>query len=107
MRLNKIPGNFINSEDDEVELFGTALKTSDNKLDFSISQQQIQKLIENCPVSHIKEIQELVNKHKLKYSQFKFELLEGFNLLFYGYGSKQELLLDFSQLAFPTSTFYL
>ena len=72
-------------------------KTSDNKLDFTISQQQILRAIENGgPQSHGDQVQELAARHAQNYGQFKFELSQGFSLLFYGYGSKQDLMLDFA-----------
>ena len=37
----------ISNEDDEMEYFGMAQKTSDNQLNFSISQQQIRSVIES------------------------------------------------------------
>ncbi|KAI9318591.1 origin recognition complex subunit 2-domain-containing protein [Dichotomocladium elegans] len=46
---------------------------------------------------HKDDIGDLIQMHKRHFPQWFFELNAGFNLLFYGYGSKRHLLNTFSQ----------
>ncbi|OMJ29917.1 Origin of replication complex subunit 2 [Smittium culicis] len=46
---------------------------------------------------HADQINELTSFYKTQYPQWLFELHNGYNLLFYGYGSKRELVLDFCE----------
>ncbi|EMC96987.1 hypothetical protein BAUCODRAFT_121515 [Baudoinia panamericana UAMH 10762] len=46
---------------------------------------------------HDADIKRLVQYHKRAFNQWMFELEEGFNLCFYGYGSKRALMVDFAE----------
>ncbi|PVU89367.1 hypothetical protein BB561_005401 [Smittium simulii] len=46
-------------------------------------------------VNHKEQLETIAEFYRLQYKQWAFELQNGFNLLFYGYGSKKSLLYDF------------
>ncbi|KAJ3038239.1 Origin recognition complex subunit 2 [Rhizophlyctis rosea] len=46
---------------------------------------------------HIPELTRLKTLHTCQFPQWKFELSQGFNLLFYGFGSKRSLLNSFAE----------
>ena len=58
---------------------------------------EFNELLESAPKKHSDDIQQLVHMHERHYPQWFFELNTGFNLLFYGYGSKRRLLNKFAQ----------
>ncbi|KAJ8651551.1 hypothetical protein O0I10_012889 [Lichtheimia ornata] len=58
---------------------------------------EFNELLEGAPKKHSDDIQQLVHMHERHYPQWFFELNAGFNLLFYGYGSKRRLLNKFAQ----------
>jgi origin recognition complex subunit 2 len=70
--------------------------TSNNTLEFGHLDPQVyaQGLL-SAPKLHENEKQQLIKSYELMFPQFAFELVEGFNLLFYGYGSKKDLLESF------------
>ncbi|CAG8558568.1 20182_t:CDS:1 [Cetraspora pellucida] len=53
-------------------------------------------ILTKIPVKHKTEIEMLSNLYKCQFLQWYIELKSGFNLLFYGYGSKKQLLEEFS-----------
>lgn len=48
------------------------------------------------PVKHEAELKKLSNLQERQFDQWLFELRNGFNLIFYGYGSKRNLLAKFA-----------
>ncbi|CAG8709828.1 9636_t:CDS:1, partial [Dentiscutata erythropus] len=54
-------------------------------------------ILTKIPIKHKTEIESLKELYKSQYSQWHIELKTGFNLLFYGYGSKKKLLEEFSE----------
>jgi origin recognition complex subunit 2 len=74
-------------------------KTSNNTLSQLqvLEPQEFHELLQNTPKKHNHEIQELSCLHKENFAQWQFELQSGFNIVFYGYGSKRNLLNDFSR----------
>ncbi|KAI8992127.1 origin recognition complex subunit 2-domain-containing protein [Mycotypha africana] len=74
-------------------------KTSNNTLSKLqiLEPQQFKDILEKAPSKHKEEVLTLSNMHRQFFSQWYFELHSGFNLLFYGYGSKRNLLNEFAQ----------
>ncbi|KAI8352876.1 origin recognition complex subunit 2-domain-containing protein [Choanephora cucurbitarum] len=77
----------------------TPSKTSDNTLARLpvLEPQEFHHLLEKTPKKHYEEFMILSEMHKQHFSQWCFELHSGFNLVFYGYGSKRTLLNEFAQ----------
>ncbi|KAJ3092452.1 Origin recognition complex subunit 2 [Quaeritorhiza haematococci] len=73
--------------------------TSDNTLAKlpPIEYTTLINTLNRIPQKHKKEIEALIALHRLHFPQWYFELKSGFNLLFYGFGSKVELLNDFAR----------
>jgi origin recognition complex subunit 2 len=70
--------------------------TSNNTLEFGLMDSQAYaKGLLSAPKLHDEEKRNLFRCYELMFPQFAFELEEGFNLLFYGYGSKKALLESF------------
>ncbi|KAL1918199.1 uncharacterized protein VTP21DRAFT_3465 [Calcarisporiella thermophila] len=63
----------------------------------TLEQHEFLDLIAKAPRKHAEELTILRNLHKMQFQQWYFELSCGFNLLFYGYGSKRKLLLEFAK----------
>ncbi|KAI7903921.1 origin recognition complex subunit 2-domain-containing protein, partial [Cokeromyces recurvatus] len=80
------------------DLHGTS-KTSNNTLSKLpvLEPQEFHQILQNAPSKHFEEINFLLEMHKQHFSQWYFELHSGFNLVFYGYGSKRKLLNEFAQ----------
>ncbi|KAI9297030.1 ORC2-domain-containing protein [Neoconidiobolus thromboides FSU 785] len=73
--------------------------TSDNILSNlqNLEPNNVRKAIDNIQQSKEKRINFMKQYHQKYYSQYKFCLNSNFNLLFYGYGSKRETILDFAK----------
>ncbi|KAI8385612.1 origin recognition complex subunit 2-domain-containing protein [Blakeslea trispora] len=74
-------------------------RTSDNTLARLpvLEPQEFHHILENTPKKHEEEFIVLSEMHKQHFAQWCFELHSGFNLVFYGYGSKRTLLNEFAQ----------
>ncbi|RUP44628.1 origin recognition complex subunit 2-domain-containing protein [Jimgerdemannia flammicorona] len=79
------------------DLHGTS-KTSNNTLSKLpiLDRQDLADMLQAAPRKHAREIGTLARLHEHQFSQWCFELASGFNLLFYGYGSKRNLLTRFA-----------
>ncbi|KAI9361565.1 origin recognition complex, subunit 2 [Pilaira anomala] len=79
----------------------TSSKTSNNTLSKLqvLEPQEFHEILTNAPDKHKEEIEILSEMHKQHFPQWFFELQSGFNLVFYGYGSKRKLLNEFAQTA--------
>ncbi|KAL0077033.1 origin recognition complex subunit 2-domain-containing protein [Phycomyces blakesleeanus] len=77
----------------------TSAKTSNNTLSklAVLNPKEFNDILASAPKKHDIEIKRLLNAHRSYFSQWVFELHSGFNLIFYGYGSKRRLLNDFAQ----------
>ncbi|KAK9719752.1 Origin recognition complex subunit 2 [Basidiobolus ranarum] len=53
--------------------------------------------LRSVPMKHVQEAELLQNLHEQQFFQWYFELKSGFNILFYGFGSKRKLLNKFAQ----------
>lgn len=100
---NKKKGMFIETEGYEryfQDLHGSS-KTSNNTLSKLqvLEPQEFHQILQNAPKKHKHEIAILSEMHKQHFPQWFFELQSGFNLVFYGYGSKRNLLNEFAQTA--------
>eukprot|EP00742_Colponemidia_sp_Colp-10_P000926 GILJ01001004.1.p1 GENE.GILJ01001004.1~~GILJ01001004.1.p1 ORF type:complete len:475 (-),score=88.22 GILJ01001004.1:191-1615(-) len=91
-----------NSKDTAQEYFlsqrvATA-KTSDRTLSQLklLSQKQMEEEMTKLPPKHGAERATLLHYYESQYTKWKFQLLSGFNLLFFGYGSKKILLQNFA-----------
>lgn len=82
------------------DLHGSS-KTSNNTLSKLqvLEPQEFHQILQAAPKKHHEEIAILSEMHKQHFPQWFFELHSGFNLVFYGYGSKRNLLNEFAQLA--------
>ncbi|KAJ2077394.1 Origin recognition complex subunit 2 [Coemansia sp. RSA 988] len=73
-------------------------KTSDNtlsKLPLQ-TQAQSQELLSKVPIKHNDELALLDRLHRQQFRQWYLELTCGFNIVFYGYGSKRRLINSFA-----------
>ncbi|KAJ1646768.1 Origin recognition complex subunit 2 [Coemansia asiatica] len=69
-------------------------KTSDNTLSKlpPLSQAECRAILSKVSIKHKDELELLETLHHRQFNQWYFELSCGFNLVFYGYGSKRRLL---------------
>jgi hypothetical protein len=71
--------------------------TSNNTLKFNtMDQSEYLELLQSAPKKHANELEYLKSVYRSCFKQYLFELESGFNLMFYGYGSKRNLLLEFA-----------
>ncbi|KAF9584896.1 Origin recognition complex subunit 2 [Lunasporangiospora selenospora] len=73
-------------------------RTSNNTLSKlpTLEHADFIRALKGAPVKHTKEIEMLSLLYEEQFPQWYFELISGFNLLFYGYGSKRQLLTHFA-----------
>ncbi|KAG0316345.1 Origin recognition complex subunit 2 [Dissophora globulifera] len=73
-------------------------RTSNNTLSKlpTLEHAEFMQAIRRAPVKHAKEMEMLMLLYEEQFSQWYFELMSGFNLLIYGYGSKRALLTKFA-----------
>jgi len=86
--------------DEYFEVHGkTSMLTSDKTLaklkNPKMDQQELLKHLKEVQSSHIKEIVKLHSLHERKYRSWMLNMLSGFNVLLYGFGSKHMLLEKF------------
>ncbi|KAJ2698182.1 Origin recognition complex subunit 2 [Coemansia sp. IMI 209128] len=69
-------------------------KTSDNTLSKlpPLTQSECRTILSKVPVKHKGELDLLEKLHRRQFRQWFFEMTCGFNLVFYGYGSKRRLM---------------
>ncbi|KAJ1969476.1 F-actin-capping protein subunit beta [Dispira parvispora] len=60
-----------------------------------LEHEEFLQLLKSTPASHKEEREALANLHAQHFPQWLFELRNGFNILFYGLGSKRQLLTKF------------
>jgi origin recognition complex subunit 2 len=79
------------------DLHGSS-KTSNNTMSQlpTLEPQQFQNILEAAPTKHAQGRNILTAHHEQHFPQWLFELRSGFNLVFYGYGSKRQLLNKFA-----------
>ncbi|CAO3590168.1 unnamed protein product [Absidia cylindrospora] len=79
------------------DLHGSS-KTSNNTMSQlpALEPQQFQTILETAPTKHGQERLKLTAHHEQHFPQWLFELRSGFNLVFYGYGSKRQLINKFA-----------
>ncbi|KAJ3416535.1 Origin recognition complex subunit 2 [Chytridiales sp. JEL 0842] len=75
------------------------LKTSDNTLSKlpTLSHQDYVDALARAPVKHLPHKTLLASLSAMNFAQWSFELSQGFNLLLYGYGSKENIINKFVQ----------
>ncbi|KAF9174986.1 Origin recognition complex subunit 2 [Mortierella sp. AD011] len=73
-------------------------KTSNNTLSKlpTLEHADFIQAIKRAPAKHAKEMEMLMLLYEEQFPQWYFELMSGFNLLIYGYGSKRSLLTKFA-----------
>ncbi|KAF9185857.1 Origin recognition complex subunit 2 [Haplosporangium sp. Z 767] len=73
-------------------------KTSNNTLSKlpTLEHTDFIKAIKQAPAKHSREMEMLTLLYEEQFPQWYFELLSGFNILIYGYGSKRVLLTKFA-----------
>ncbi|ORX85777.1 ORC2-domain-containing protein [Anaeromyces robustus] len=62
-----------------------------------LDHKEYLELLKKTPKKHTTEIKKLVSFHENDFQQWYFELVMGFNLAFYGFGSKINLLTKFAK----------
>ncbi|KAJ2744681.1 Origin recognition complex subunit 2 [Coemansia sp. BCRC 34301] len=69
-------------------------KTSDNTLSKlpPLTQSECRAILSKVPIKHKGELDLLEQLHRRQFRQWFFEMSCGFNLVFYGYGSKRRLI---------------
>ncbi|KAJ2230566.1 Origin recognition complex subunit 2 [Coemansia sp. RSA 485] len=102
-----VAGDMLEIEDDDFGRSGPAYerffqdlhttkgsKTSDNTLSRlpPLSQAECRAILSKVSIKHKEELELLETLHRRQFGQWYFELSCGFNLVFYGYGSKRRLL---------------
>ncbi|CEG65118.1 hypothetical protein RMATCC62417_01975 [Rhizopus microsporus] len=83
-----------------LDLHGKA-QTSNNTLSKLqvLEPHEFHLILQKTQRKHQSEMHTLFEMQKQHFSQWYFELHSGFNLIFYGYGSKRNLLNEFAQTA--------
>ncbi|RCI00503.1 Origin recognition complex subunit 2 [Rhizopus azygosporus] len=83
-----------------LDLHGKA-QTSNNTLSKLqvLEPHEFHLILQKTQKKHRSEMHTLFEMQKQHFSQWYFELHSGFNLIFYGYGSKRNLLNEFAQTA--------
>ncbi|KAJ2627363.1 Origin recognition complex subunit 2 [Coemansia sp. RSA 1694] len=73
-------------------------KTSDNTLSKlpPLTQSECRAILSKVPIKHKGELELLEQLHRRQFRQWFFEMSCGFNLVFYGYGSKRRLMNSFA-----------
>ncbi|KAG0374953.1 Origin recognition complex subunit 2 [Mortierella sp. AD032] len=73
-------------------------KTSNNTLSKlpTLEHADFIQAIKRAPTKHAQEMEMLRLLYEEQFSQWFFELVSGFNILLYGYGSKRQLLTQFA-----------
>ncbi|KAJ2456204.1 Origin recognition complex subunit 2 [Coemansia sp. RSA 2336] len=71
-------------------------QTSDNTMLPLQTQAESRALLSKVPVKHKSELALLESLHRRQFRQWYFELSSGFNIVFYGYGSKRRLINAFA-----------
>ncbi|KAJ3371475.1 Origin recognition complex subunit 2 [Kappamyces sp. JEL0680] len=70
--------------------------TSNNTLQFmEMSRQEYLEALEHVPSDHDGHIESLLRLYRKHFNQYVFELSQGFNLIFFGFGSKLNMLTEF------------
>jgi len=62
-----------------------------------VASEDLQRALKHVPSTHKSQSERLAAWHQGQFFQWYFELQRGFNLLFYGYGSKKVLLMKFAK----------
>jgi origin recognition complex subunit 2 len=87
------------------------LKTSDTTLaDLNLPHLELKEyheVLAKLPQKHAAEKKQLVRHYTRFFDQWLFELLAGFNLMFYGLGEKRQLLQEFVERQCVTSSDHL
>ncbi|KAI9105004.1 origin recognition complex subunit 2-domain-containing protein [Phlyctochytrium arcticum] len=80
------------------DLYDTKIHTSNNTLSKlpPLDPATFRAALATAPQKHNSQISMLQSLHEEQFSQWYFELSQGFNLLFYGYGSKRNLVNKFA-----------
>ncbi|WCJ28282.1 origin recognition complex second largest subunit 2 [Euphorbia peplus] len=64
-----------------------------------VDEQELREAAANIEAKHEKEVIALMDSYKKQYQRWLFELMCGFGLLMYGFGSKKALIEDFASTA--------
>jgi len=72
--------------------------TTNNSLSLlpTLTVQESNELLAGIPDRHVKEIENLQKAHRQQFTQWKFEVDNGYNILLFGYGSKRTLMEAFA-----------
>ncbi|XP_045207430.2 origin recognition complex subunit 2-like [Mercenaria mercenaria] len=67
-----------------------------SKLDMPrLDQESLHNLLQNVQSSHLKECKQMVEELNDMFTQWMYQMCNGFNILLYGFGSKRMLMEDF------------
>ncbi|KAH6559793.1 hypothetical protein BASA50_000096 [Batrachochytrium salamandrivorans] len=61
-----------------------------------LEPKEFYNILDKVKVKHEQELKLLYSRHQQRFKQWSFELEQGFNLLFYGFGSKRELIEEYA-----------
>lgn len=88
---------FLDGPEGYFEQHGATLKPTFNSMTQApdLNYDEFNSFVLFSGFLHSNQKKDLINKYKQLYHQYLFELKEGFNLIFYGTGSKRNLLLNF------------
>lgn len=88
---------FLDGPEGYFDQHRTRVKTSNNSMVQAppLEYDELNSFVLLSGFLHNKEKQKLINTYKEMYTQWYFELSEGFSLVLFGIGSKRRLLLDY------------
>ncbi|KAJ8325759.1 Origin recognition complex subunit 2 [Batrachochytrium dendrobatidis] len=61
-----------------------------------LESKRFYEILATVQTKHAKELELLHHRHQQRFGQWSFELHQGFNMLFYGFGSKRDLIEEFA-----------
>lgn len=88
----------VNTEIEDPHVKSPTQSDTSRNIGDILNEIEYANILEKIPDKHITEKKALSELYKSQFSQWYLELRSGFNILFYGYGSKKELLDEFSEV---------
>eukprot|EP00127_Corallochytrium_limacisporum_P000200 Clim_evm17s7 gene=Clim_evmTU17s7 len=73
------------------------MRTADPELNLKMSKEQVERLLVDVPDRHREHVKNLTSVTATQFPRLTTALWAGFNVLFYGLGSKRNLLHDFAR----------
>ncbi|XP_033099328.1 origin recognition complex subunit 2-like, partial [Anneissia japonica] len=63
-----------------------------------MSSQHLKSMLHSAPTSHVEDTELLYQEHRGIFNRWMFQMLDGFNILLYGLGSKRVLMDQFRNM---------